>query len=1003
MTTTWDYDSFGRKIAEQRADGTSTAITYTLCESSCTFGAPLVVTKQDDGSAPSTVYFDALGREVMSQTTGFDGRTIYKKTEYDQYGRVARVSRPYFSGESQYWTSYEYDVLGRMTYETNPDGSYTDVAYAGLTKTTTNDQAQSYVEIKDSQGQVAQVTDADNNTSHYTYDAFGNLVQTTDAAGNVTTMSYDLRGRKVAMNDPDMGQWSYRYDALGQLVWQRDAKGQVVTMAYDKLGRMVQRSEAEGLSQWVYDTKPKGVGRLALVSSPGGYQREQLYDSLGRPTSTTTTVAGSVYTQSVAYDSFSRVQTRTDPTGFAVKNVYNSGGFLAEIHNAANDQLYWQADYVDASGNIGEETLGNGLSTIRTFDPDSGRLTAIVTGGTGQVQLLSYQYDTLGNLRQRRDDNQGLTENFGYDNLNRLVSATVVGGSTKTYQYDAIGNIKSKSDMGAYTYGQDGAGPHAVSQAGTTTYAYDANGNQVSGDGRQIVYTSFNKPAQVTKGNAANDYQYDAGHNRVVKTSTKDGQITITHYLGKAYERVQKPSGVIEHKHYISAGGTTILYTERSNAANDTRYLHKDHLGSTDVITDEQGQVVERLSFDSWGARRNSNWTSAWDFGFSIVSTVSRGFTGHDQDDAVGLINMNARLYDPKLGRFLQPDTFVQHPYTTQGMNRYTYVNNNPLSFTDPTGHFLKFLWRQAKKVTSAVLSSLGSDSPKTHLMNLHSVFKATDPGAMTLYSKPVKNYILTHQWAQATGQIAASYFGGPWGAAGWSAYLTEISGGSPGAMLRAGISSYAMAYVSTESSKGVRDWYSGAGKAYAVVPDNSVIGYRIIPTDKIVGQKLFVNGIMNDLQQAAANGWKQAGGEAFTLFHNPTTGLLADITESGLGKLSGSSLSVQLADMIKSSSDLKLIVLHSQGAIIGTNAVGMLEAGRLAGVSIHFNGAAVNRLVATSVVERSGAAMSWTAHWNDFVPQVIGLNGNPIEMVGSTISTPLLFGGSGVSPHAYP
>lgn len=186
--------------------------------------------------------------------------------------------------------------------------------------------------------------------------------------------------------------------------------------------------------------------------------------------------------------------------------------------------------------------------------------------------------------------------------------------------------------MSRYIYGQNSTGPHAVTKAGDEYFGYDANGNQEGGDGREVIYTSFNKPAQVTKGNAVNDYQYDADHNRVVKTANKDGQITISHYLGKAYERVQKPSGVIEHKHYISAGGTTILYTERSNAANDTRYLHKDHLGSIDVITNEQGQVVERLSFDPWGARRNADWTSAPNFGCArpaqpdplLASTCSR-------------------------------------------------------------------------------------------------------------------------------------------------------------------------------------------------------------------------------------------------------------------------------------------------------------------------------------------------------------------------------------------
>ncbi len=97
------------------------------------------------------------------------------------------------------------------------------------------------------------------------------------------------------------------------------------------------------------------------------------------------------------------------------------------------------------------------------------------------------------------------------------------------------------------------------------------------------------------------------------------------------------------------------------------------------------GAVVERASFNAWGERRLSNWTGS---SGGILSLSTRGFTGHEMDDNVGLINMNARMYDAKLGRFLQPDTYVQFPESTQGFNRYTYVENNPLSYTDPTGNF---------------------------------------------------------------------------------------------------------------------------------------------------------------------------------------------------------------------------------------------------------------------------------------------------------------------------
>jgi RHS repeat-associated protein len=122
------------------------------------------------------------------------------------------------------------------------------------------------------------------------------------------------------------------------------------------------------------------------------------------------------------------------------------------------------------------------------------------------------------------------------------------------------------------------------------------------------------------------------------------------------------------------------------NGEPDTMYyIHKDYLGSYDVITDEQGNVLERLSFDPWGRRRNpTDWTYN-----SVPSSrlFDRGYTGHEYLDIFGLINMNGRVYDPWLGRFPSPDPFVQAPGNNQSYNRYSYCLNNPLKYTDPSGY----------------------------------------------------------------------------------------------------------------------------------------------------------------------------------------------------------------------------------------------------------------------------------------------------------------------------
>ncbi len=736
LSTSWQYDSLGRQVKEIRADGTYTTISYNLCDNgpSCLYNSPLWITKQSygnnpaqpAGSVPSTIYFDPLGREVRTATLGFDGRVIEKLTEYNTFGQAYKVSQVHYVGDGYGKTQYEFDVLGRMTKEIKPDLSVTTVIYDGLKTTHINDKGQSKIEIKNSRGKIIQVVDAVGSVSTYGYDPFGNLVSTFDNAGNETRMTYDITGKKASMTDLDMGYWVYGYNALGELMCQRDANNARANdnnclddvnsgsgsftsfMTYDKLGRMITRVEKEGTTSWVYDTAAYGKGKLHKSYSASNATTTHSYDSLGRPISISTVIDGKTFTSQIAYDPvYGRVQSKTYPSGFAISNVYNNLGFLIEIKNAADNSLYWRMVNMLANGKIVDENYGNGVTTLTSYNSLTERLEGILTGSGGSIQHLTYQFDTVGNMELRTDLNQSISESFEFDQLNRLVKSTM-GTQVNTVSYDTIGNITYKTGVGSYTYSANS--PHAVIIAGSTNYGYDYNGNMISGDGRTLTYTSFNKPLTISKGTVNNTYSYGADHNRIKKISLKNGTTTTTYYMGKTYEKTYKPTGVQEEKHYINAGGVTIVYTKRSNSTSNLEYLHKDHLGSTDVITDASGNIPSgsRSSFDAWGARRNTNWADTGNFGINIVSLTTRGFTGHEHDDEVGLINMNARMYDAKLGRFLSPDTFVQFPYSTQGMNRYTYVNNNPISYTDPSGHFVTALFAAIIKLAiKAIISRI--------------------------------------------------------------------------------------------------------------------------------------------------------------------------------------------------------------------------------------------------------------------------------------------------------
>jgi RHS repeat-associated protein len=159
-------------------------------------------------------------------------------------------------------------------------------------------------------------------------------------------------------------------------------------------------------------------------------------------------------------------------------------------------------------------------------------------------------------------------------------------------------------------------------------------------------------------------------------------------------ERFAGTGGTVRWTNFLVVGGRYIgIHVENSDATTATRYFHTDHLGSIAVITNEAGAVVERLSYDAWGLRRHPDGTP--DPSGSISSQSSRGFTGHEHLAEVGLIHMNGRVYDPLLARFGTPDPMTEDPFSKQGWNRYAYVGNSPVNFTDPSGYcFMGCFWK---------------------------------------------------------------------------------------------------------------------------------------------------------------------------------------------------------------------------------------------------------------------------------------------------------------------
>ncbi|MBI2513265.1 MAG: VCBS repeat-containing protein [Opitutae bacterium] len=715
------------------------------------------------GAPPARAYYDKFGRALVSVTVNGDGNAVFQNTVYDNRSRTVAKSNPYLANHTVYYaTTEEFDLLDRptklrtpadddATARTGVDGqghSYTEtnLSYTGFTTAATDGRGHTSKTVKNTQGWTTTNTrnfdgegDAPAATVTYKYDAVGNLRET-DAAGTVTALAYDARGRKTSMTDADMGTWHYRYNVFGELIWQKDAKAQVVTLAYDALGRMTSRTEPEGTTTWTYDTAAgKGIGKLHTVSvsythtsgaaTAESYSETYVYDEQGRLSSVSRGIVGESSPLSIGqtYDSVGRPSVTTYPTSFQVKNYYNANGYLRAVRreDTTNKEVYWLADAYDASGRVTHETYGNGLEVQHGYSEATGRLGLSRVGiSTGQqVQYLQYSYDQIGNVLTRADGPTDRTESFAYDGLDRLrthvLSGAVAASSTVTYT--ANGNIDTKTGVGTYAYGAS-AGPHAVTSITGTdalagrSFLYDGVGNQTyrkfgTTVERAQSWTSFNQVRRIEVFNELgaatkfSEFAFGAGHERVRQLS----HLGTTTCVGSLFERFRPsgPNAIVEDKHYIYAPtGRVAVYVQRSNQKHETNWFHTDGLGSITGVTNAAGVLVQRFAFDAWGKRVNAS-TNGVITG-ATSGGITRGYTDHEQLDDLGLIHMNGRVYDPVLGRFLSADPNVDDATDAQGFNRYSYVGNNPMNATDPSGYFkLKDALKIAAVIVVGVIAAM--------------------------------------------------------------------------------------------------------------------------------------------------------------------------------------------------------------------------------------------------------------------------------------------------------
>jgi RHS repeat-associated protein len=597
---------------------------------------------------------------------------------------------------------YRFDIHGEMDRLTAP-------AQGGVTGIT-----------RDSMGRKIAMQDPNKGAWRYEYNALGELLLQVDANGNHTRFEYDLLGRQVLREVTNGGL------LVERARWDYDTASTAPSFG------QLEKSVMEGIG-----------GSLEV-------ERRYGYDRLGRQYQEVLDLGDTAELYSyTTYDQFGRVDQRLDATGDGrgEKYEYTDFGLLESVLEAAYGNQQGDALPLrsvverDHRGNVVCEALANGLILKRTFAPSTGNIESIqvgkgscTTGLTDIVQEETYDFNVGGHLtvRDRLFQFDGrwetIAETFVYDGFHRMQTHTV-NGLPRRFEYDNLGRIqRMPGETEARRYGiretqascNRQPGPHAVTAANGATYCYDANGNQtkkreVSDNGvsvRTVDYTAFDKPSAIEQDGRSTAFVYDASRSHLMRIDDRlDGQgpVRTLRFGGieLEYPHLHQGGEVDVTIRRLMAGHINEEMTGRFNVSSgvfnnllitEQRFSLTDYQGSVVGYTDIDGELLEQMRYEPFGrsvALPLSYQSDAMAIGLSLSLAVaqekrfgSAGYTGHDAIANFGLIHMGGRLYDASLGRFLSADPFVQAPENSQNLDRYAYVLNNPVSYTDPSGYF---------------------------------------------------------------------------------------------------------------------------------------------------------------------------------------------------------------------------------------------------------------------------------------------------------------------------
>ncbi len=701
-TTTYSYDAVGNLLSETDPENVTVAKSYDVLNR--------LTGVTDAASNTFSFYYDSCGN--MIEIVHPLGHAQYQT--YDYLNRkTASGRRESHNGSNLNETSYDYyynddgddDTIKYRVVQTDPLNHTTTHKYDANDRLKYVIDALNFTTAYDyyDNGWLEFVTDARNNTTNYYYDNVGKMLTETLADNTSTSWTYDAANRTASQTDAAGRATNYAYDSMGRLTGKTYLSTPTtppVTYSYDQAGRRIGMVDGIGTSTYQYDLN----GNLLEVRDCLGREVTYSYDGANRRVSMGTSFGSVAY----EYDNTGSVEAITDFKGNRITFEHDADGKTTNINYP--------------EGGTAEYTY-NDLDQMTSFD---------YTNALERYNRASFQYDANGNCihiaQERYDDSLygDLGENthtFTYDSLGRLAQSSFNSNDYYDYDinytYDAAGNrvhylydtYQNANDKNiSYTYNSTNCLTYEAESGNdyVNEYEYDANGNQknVINNYRKSGYMYlgytvdrlFDRENRLTQVDEhirpSNDtkcsefyYNGDGQLMKVVNTEIGDDLIWDSVFYLYAGDQViadlDGTNALIAC--YTRTGGGQLLsmYNSENNVdgrihadfERDTYYTFCDQLGTVMGLYGKETEKTKMERYESYGFNN----------GNSDIMRFS--FTGAPYFSEVGLYQMGARYYNPDIGRFITRDSYRGDIYRPWTRNLYTYCNNNPVNYVDPTGH----------------------------------------------------------------------------------------------------------------------------------------------------------------------------------------------------------------------------------------------------------------------------------------------------------------------------